>query len=496
MGFMGQNRGSFFGTPEWVELEKKPGHTSIGKVYPDGSTFKTSLNWFLGWANPWNFFVMSPNFVWFLVAFTDYALCPYDLDKARVFTADWVLYRCAINTFIMLTYFGFWSLTLYSLGFGTRKFNPDHVTGAGRMFHNLWYCILGSVQLGLWEALFMHCYSTGKLEYISNEEAFATPGNIARVVFWTLAVPLYRSIHFYFAHRFIHIRALYKYVHSLHHRNTDIEPFSGLCMHPIEHLYYYSCVGPSLYFKMSPFHAMWNLIHLLISPAASHSGWENCMQSDQFHYLHHRKFECNYGTAGEPLDRWFGTYRGSLNPKDKSYKGGASDKELDKEFTANNGDAGVVKGSAVGQEYKPVKLGVCGGEGLFGKGGLSLKSAVPSFQDGIYHLHYCVTFTIFAMAVCGDPYDLGILKPTLSLGSLGTVSNAQLLSAMIAYGPIAFGAMMLGIFGDRYAWSWPFHKDKVIGSFGFHVLVGFGMTAVPTYHLGMAVFGFAPPMLF
>ena len=26
---------------------------------------------------------------------------------------------------------------------------------------------------------------------------------------------------------------------------------------------------------MSPFHAMWNLIHLLISPAASHSGWED-----------------------------------------------------------------------------------------------------------------------------------------------------------------------------------------------------------------------------
>ena len=30
-----------------------------------------------------------------------------------------------------------------------------------------------------------------------------------------------------------------------------------------------SCLaGPSLYFTMSPFHAMWNLIHLLISPAA------------------------------------------------------------------------------------------------------------------------------------------------------------------------------------------------------------------------------------
>jgi lathosterol oxidase len=58
-------------------------------------------------------------------------------------------------------------------------------------------------------------------------------------------------------------------VHSLHHRNTDIEPFAGLCMHPIEHLYYYSCVGPSLVFKMSPFHTMWHLIHLLISPVRS-----------------------------------------------------------------------------------------------------------------------------------------------------------------------------------------------------------------------------------
>ena len=66
--------------------------------------------------------------------------------------------------------------------------------------------------------------------------------------------------------------ARHRYVHSLHHRNTDIDPFSGLCMHPVEHLYYYSCVGPSLVFLMSPLGMYWNLVHLLISPAASHSG--------------------------------------------------------------------------------------------------------------------------------------------------------------------------------------------------------------------------------
>jgi sterol desaturase/sphingolipid hydroxylase (fatty acid hydroxylase superfamily) len=31
-------------------------------------------------------------------------------------------------------------------------------------------------------------------------------------------------------------RTVNRYVHSLHHRNIDIEPFAGLAMHPIEHM--------------------------------------------------------------------------------------------------------------------------------------------------------------------------------------------------------------------------------------------------------------------
>lgn len=36
--------------------------------------------------------------------------------------------------------------------------------------------------------------------------------------------------------RLLHFKPLFQQVHSLHHRNTDIEPFAGLCMHPVEHL--------------------------------------------------------------------------------------------------------------------------------------------------------------------------------------------------------------------------------------------------------------------
>ena len=59
-------------------------------------------------------------------------------------------------------------------------------------------------------------------------------------------------------------------------------------MHPVEHLYYFTSVGPSLFLFASPFTFIWNGLHLIISPAAGHSGWEDHFQSNQFHYLHHR----------------------------------------------------------------------------------------------------------------------------------------------------------------------------------------------------------------
>ena len=53
----------------------------------------------------------------------------------------------------------------------------------------------------------------------------------------------------------------------------------------------------------------WNGIHLLLSPAASHSGWEDHTQGDQFHYIHHAKFECNYGSASMVSSASFGQWK-------------------------------------------------------------------------------------------------------------------------------------------------------------------------------------------
>eukprot|EP00811_Abedinium_folium_P034029 NODE_6947_length_1622_cov_14.913712.p1 GENE.NODE_6947_length_1622_cov_14.913712~~NODE_6947_length_1622_cov_14.913712.p1 ORF type:complete len:424 (+),score=60.42 NODE_6947_length_1622_cov_14.913712:99-1370(+) len=302
-GVAGTNDGSFFKAPRWVDQEKAPGMTR--QVLSTWS----ALAWNVATCRH---LIYSPNLVWFSITLLVYVVFPYDMALAQVLDGGWVRARLFVNFGVVSSYYLFWHTTLYRLGWGQRKFMPDNWPSPINMLHNLWYTFLGVLVWTAFEVCVVHGYATGRLPYISDGEAFATAGNTARMLIYTLLVPIWRSVHFYFSHRLIHARPLYKFVHSLHHRNTDIEPFAGLCMHPVEHMWYLSCIAPSLYLLGSPVHFLFNGMHLLLSPAASHSGFEDHMQSDQFHYLHHAYFGCNYGSAGVPLDRLFGTFRDKL----------------------------------------------------------------------------------------------------------------------------------------------------------------------------------------
>merc|ERR1719231_561088 len=56
-----------------------------------------------------------------------------------------------------------------------RKFNTTKNPTASRMFHNMWYSFWGVVQWTKWEACFITAYASGRLPYVSDEEAFSTP---------------------------------------------------------------------------------------------------------------------------------------------------------------------------------------------------------------------------------------------------------------------------------------------------------------------------------
>jgi sterol desaturase/sphingolipid hydroxylase (fatty acid hydroxylase superfamily) len=264
-GIGGMVNFSFFQAPPWADLSLPPGTTSqwdLNQGTPDLWAICTGQA-----------ILFSPNLVWISIAALVYLLAPYDLASIRRngLHSDWYLQRVILNLFIVLSYYGFWHVALYWMGWSKRPFAQGRVYKWSKVLHNVWYCILGTIQWTAWEMIMVDLYSTGRIGYQTNDEIWSVKGFVnffACAVF----VPFFRETHFFFAHRVIHIRCLYKYIHALHHRNTDIEPFSGLCMSPAEHLYYYSSIAPSVYWYASPFQFLWNGIHLILSPGAGHSG--------------------------------------------------------------------------------------------------------------------------------------------------------------------------------------------------------------------------------
>ena len=164
----------------------------------------------------------------------------------------------------------------------------------------------------LFEAVMFRLYATESIPQLNSLWLIAA---MTFAVFWIEAV------HFYVNHRLLHVDPVYKWAHALHHRNVNTGPWSGISMHPLEHVLYLSLPFVFVVIPGSPFIATFCLVYLMLSPSPSHSGFDRFKLTDSrsvhggdfFHNLHHRYFEVNYGVLLLPLDKWFGTFHdGSL----------------------------------------------------------------------------------------------------------------------------------------------------------------------------------------
>ena len=135
-------------------------------------------------------------------------------------------------------------------------------------------------------------------------------------VIWLPLISIWSSFHFYWIHRWLHWPPLFKRYHTLHHRMVNIGPWSGIAMHPVEHLLYFSSVLIHFIIPSSPVHVLYHFYLEALNPAVSHNGYGGLEVEDKvvfnsgdfFHQLHHRFLNCNYGTSEFPLDRWFGSH--------------------------------------------------------------------------------------------------------------------------------------------------------------------------------------------
>jgi lathosterol oxidase len=144
--------------------------------------------------------------------------------------------------------------------------------------------------------------------------------SFAEMPVWSvLALPaifMWVSFHFYCVHRLLHTKLLYDWVHVLHHRNINVGPWSGLSMHPVEHLFYFSSLLIHFVVPTHPMHILFHFYTLSLSAVFGHTGFDALLVKNRrrlaighfHHQLHHRYFECNYGSVDMPWDVFFGTF--------------------------------------------------------------------------------------------------------------------------------------------------------------------------------------------
>ena len=275
------------------------------------------FNWLLGYPGyifPWiGFFMLIPLFTWFF-------LTP-DLNRMKILEVDWIAFVYFRNLVILFLIAGGFHLRLYvqkaqdvRYKFNKNWLIKDH---SGFLFRNqtwdniFWSSVSGC---GFWTAYEVLTYWAFANEIIP---ILSWESNAVYFLLLYFAVHPIREIHFYFTHRLLHWRPLYKNAHYLHHKNVNIGPWSGLAMHPIEHLLYFTGVFFHWLILSHPLHAIFHLQHAALTAAYGHTGFEKLevsknltipKASDYFHYLHHRYFECNYGGGTFPLDKLFGSF--------------------------------------------------------------------------------------------------------------------------------------------------------------------------------------------
>ena len=241
-------------------------------------------------------------------------------EAQTVLSADWllpVLLRNALALAVVAGGLHLWFHTFRCQG-GAFEFDPpDPARRRGSRFflghqtrdNIFWTMVFGLPIATAWEALARMMYAQG---------AFVRLDFADHPVWFVLLFPLvtmWQSAHFFVIHRALHWKPLYLRVHAVHHRNVSPTSWSGLSMHPVEHLLYFSSLAVFLVLPSHPAHMLFLLFWQLLGAPSGHSGFDAVSVAGRrvlaldpfFHHLHHRFFECNYGSGEFPLDRWLDT---------------------------------------------------------------------------------------------------------------------------------------------------------------------------------------------
>lgn len=279
----------------------------------------------------WNsWFLITEKLIIVGIAFASFYWFQPPLEEARTFAIGWVAQMYARNLLLALIIGGalhLWFYTFSAQGLKL-KYDPRPLMVNGRQF-----TLGGQVRDNMFWTL-----GTGVLIWTAYEVVliWSLANGYAPLITWAahpvwfvavfFLIPIWESLYFYVIHRVIHIPFLYRHVHYLHHRNINVGPWSGMSMHPIEQAIFLGSVFIHLLAGAHPVHILFHLQYYFLTAMTTHTGFQGLLIKDKnrlalgtfHHQMHHRYFECNYGSLEIPLDKWFGTFHdGTVEANEK-----------------------------------------------------------------------------------------------------------------------------------------------------------------------------------
>jgi len=277
-------------------------------------------------------FTVAENTLLVLLAVACWIWVSPSLEQAREFELGWIATVWLRNMALMIAvagglhlYFHVWRRQKQEL-----KFDPREIAPTGRIFtfnsqlwdNMLWTLASGVTLWTIYEVLMLWAMANGYAPTLTWQD---NPILIAVLIFLT---PVWISFHFYWVHRWLHWPPLYKLAHAVHHRNTNVGPWSGLSMHPVETSLFFSSVLIHFFVAAHPVVILFHLMHQSLTAATSHTGFEGMVVRDKnrlhlgnfHHQMHHRYFECNYGNLEVPWDKVFGSFHDGTDGSHEKFK--------------------------------------------------------------------------------------------------------------------------------------------------------------------------------
>lgn len=143
---------------------------------------------------------------------------------------------------------------------------------------------------------------------------------IAYMIFSFVLTLIFHDFYFYWTHRLMHHKRIFKYVHRVHHESTNPSPWAAYSFHPWEALIQALILPIMVFlFPLHPLIIFLFLTYMIVRNVIGHLGfeifpkgftknkWLNWTTAVTHHNIHHERFNSNYGLYFSWWDRWMKT---------------------------------------------------------------------------------------------------------------------------------------------------------------------------------------------